>query len=509
SAAVLLPNSALLMPVLHHLPERDKGSVNVTMGASLDETPAAQLIRACMAVQLTKGVAGDLGRCHWKELVALFQHPLLHCLVDESGLALGPMLDRFCQAVRTGLRYTDPWKDALCHEVFANRDLDRAALSRVLAATIAAFAEASTPRRLGEALQGLCDFIRRRCPEQVRATASMDMEALHRIEHAVVPMLQGSLLADEELPLAALASLLDGLLAHERVFFEPGRDRLVNLQVMGVLESSLLHFDRVYVVDATDDRLPGGKRRDPLLPDSLRALIGLPDLDLVDQETGYAVYRLARSASELHFYWQEGMGGSSLFDGKKFRSRFAEEFIWEQEQQAGRIFAPGEPPLELAEARLVPMHPADRSLSLAAGTRALARMEQLLEGPLSPTMLDEYLHCPASFGFHRLARLREMEEVNEGDDPSGVGTLIHEVLEQFHMRRLNQPLERSDEEKREIVGIFHDLLHDESRRLVQDLPPESLAVLEAAAPPKLRAYIDRQPANALPCLLECSFAGSV
>ncbi len=509
SAAVVLPNSSLLMPVLHHLPERDRANVNVTMGASLDETPAAQLIRACMAVQLTKGVAGDLGRCHWKELVALFQHPLLHCLVDESGLALGPMLDRFCQAVRTGLRYTDPWKDALCHEVFANRDLDRAALSRVLAATIAAFAEASTPRRLGEALQGLCDFIRRRCPEQVRATASMDMEALHRIEHAVVPMLQGSLLADEELPLAALASLLDGLLAHERVFFEPGRDRLVNLQVMGVLESSLLHFDRVYVVDATDDRLPGGKRRDPLLPDSLRALIGLPDLDLVDQETGYAVYRLARSASELHFYWQEGMGGSSLFDGKKFRSRFAEEFIWEQEQQAGRIFAPGEPPLELAEARLVPMHPADRSLSLAAGTRALARMEQLLEGPLSPTMLDEYLHCPASFGFHRLARLREMEEVNEGDDPSGVGTLIHEVLEQFHMRRLNQPLERSDEEKREIVGIFHDLLHDESRRLVQDLPPESLAVLEAAAPPKLRAYIDRQPANALPCLLECSFAGSV
>ena len=509
SAAVLLPNSALLMPVLHHLPERDKGSVNVTMGASLDETPAAQLARACMAVQITRGVKGDLGRYHWKELVALFQHPLLRCLDDDSGLALGPMLDRFCQAVRAGLRFTDPWNDTLRHEVFANRDLDRAALGRVLSAAVAAFAEASTPRGLGSALQGLCDFIRRRCPEQVRATASMDMEALHRIEHAVVPMLQGSLLADDELPLAALSSLLDGLLAHERIFFEPGRDRLVNLQVMGVLESSLLHFDKVYVVDATDDRLPGGKRRDPLLPDSLRAVIGLPALDLGDQETGYAVYRLARCAGEIHFYWQEGMGGSSLFDGKKFRSRFAEEFIWEREQQEGRIFAPGEPPLELAEARLVPMHPQSRILSLDAGTRALARMERLLAGPVSPTMLDEYLHCPAKFGFHRLARLSEMEEVNEGDDPSGVGTLIHEVLEQFHMRRLNQALERSEEEKQEIVGIFHDLLHDDSRRLLQDLPPESLAVLEAAAPPKLRSYIDRQPANALPCLLECSFAASV
>ena len=138
-------------------------------------------------------------------------------------------------------------------------------------------------------------------------------------------------------------------------------------------------------------------------------------------------------------------------------------------------------------------------------------MDSLLAGRISPTMLDEYLKCPAKFGFKRLARLGAMEEVNEGDDPSGVGTLIHAVLEQFHMRRLNRPLERSDEEKREIEGIFRDLLHDsaDGQHLLQNLPPESLAVLEAAAPPKLASYIDHQPADARPLLLECTIRGAV
>ena len=60
------------------------------------------------------------------------------------------------------------------------------------------------------------------------------------------------------------------LVRAERVPFEA--DPLTGLQVLGMLETRLLRFSRVFLVDVTDDRLPGAPIRSPLLPDSLRAV---------------------------------------------------------------------------------------------------------------------------------------------------------------------------------------------------------------------------------------------
>ena len=64
-------------------------------------------------------------------------------------------------------------------------------------------------------------------------------------------------MADTPLPWPLMQAMLLELVRAERVPFEA--DPLTGLQVLGMLETRLLRFSRVFLVDVTDDRLPGAR----------------------------------------------------------------------------------------------------------------------------------------------------------------------------------------------------------------------------------------------------------
>lgn len=516
SAAIVLPSPTLLMPVLHNLPREDRGHLDVTMGCPLCEAPVHQLLMDILALHAGRERTEETRpRYHWRRLLACLENPLVASLGlpgDRGAIedaTVGEAVRRCCLVLREGLRFVDPERDVLTHARFEERQTETDILRDIFACIIGGFDHISTTRGLARAMTGLCDFLRERLPQGVRERSAMDMEALHRMENTLVPLLADNLMADQPLPLPTLVSLLDGLLHREMLFFEPGEGGARDLQITGILESTLLHHDQVYILDATDDRVPGMKRRDPLLPDSLRAVIGLPDLNLGDQEIGYALHRLCANAGEVHFYWQEGVVRTYIFDGKKTRSRFVEEFLWQREQAQGHIITAGEPgsPLRIANASLAPLAPERRELRLGDDDAARHALDEVLAGTLSPSLLDDYLRCPVLFAFKRLANLDRLAEVNEDDDPQGVGTFIHKVLQLYHGRHMNASVADDREEaKRELLALFEDTLEAPDCQLRLTLPPESLAILRAAARRKLALYVDNQPRDARPRLLEAPVA---
>lgn len=131
----------------------------------------------------------------------------------------------------------------------------------------------------------------------------------------VIPALKDNGMADTPLPWPLMQAMLLELVRAERVPFEA--DPLTGLQVLGMLETRLLRFSRVFLVDVTDDRLPGAPIRSPLLPDSLRALLGLPDTRNREQLAAYTFHRLIAGADEVWLYWQEGVETSGLFERQK------------------------------------------------------------------------------------------------------------------------------------------------------------------------------------------------
>lgn len=483
STAVVLTDSSLLLPVLHHLPEKD---VNVSMGYPLTRSPLFRLVDDLFRLQ--EGRAED-GRYHWRALLHVLRHPYLNMLEipgeDGEPVALRDGLRRMEALIREGSRYVDL---AAC--LAACRDELAAPLGELLAqcleTTIHALARADTTAALAAWLGGIQSFlldhggdIWRRFP--------LDAEALFRLMRHVAPQLAQNALAHEAFPAPLLFGIARQLLERERIPFEA--DPLVGVQVLGMLETRLLHFDRVYVVDATDDVLPGNPAQDPLLPDALRAVLGLPDARRRERVAAYTLHRLCASAREAHFYWQEGVSHSALFDGKKLRSRFVEGFLWEEEQTRKRLLAPGTAPLRTAvcEVRQTPREP----LSFARTPQLHAAMTAFLQKSLSASRLDTYLQCPLRFVWENLCRLQPRQEVNEGDDPAAVGTCLHTALRALYAPWLGKTVRRGDITEARAMAAFQEAFAaSDLRRL---LPADACLMLEAAVPVRLRAFLEHQP----------------
>ncbi|MCL2124136.1 MAG: PD-(D/E)XK nuclease family protein, partial [Desulfovibrionaceae bacterium] len=378
---------------------------------------------------------------------------------------------------------------ALCAELL-HRGLDGVAAAR-------------TPRELSLALQHFCRLLLEQ-GETFWQEYPIDAECLFRLMDRVLPALCDNELADSAFPPPFLHALTRECVRAERVPFEA--DPLMGVQVLGMLETRLLHFERIFVLDATDDRLPGAPRQDPLLPDALRAALDLPHTGKRDQMMGHTLFRLLASAGSAYFFWQEGVQRSALFEGKKLRSRFVEELLWEMEQAEGRLFSAGRPPVGLAELSFVPPPKRERR-GVERSPELDAAMRGILAAPLSASGLNSYLRCPLRFILERLCRIRPMKEINEGDDPAAVGELIHKTLHALFRPWLGKTVHRGDIGARRAQECFAALLRESS--LSDLLPPDSYYMLELAGPERLRRFLESQPDETRIVALEKTYRSEI
>ena len=420
-----------------------------------------------------------------------------------TGQSLRPLLRRLERRIRSGRRLV-AHEDLLATLAEGEEGMDapagkdatdgalpapgpeRALLEELLHLLLEDFGAVSTLSGLAGALLRLSDFLTRH-GQAVWERFPLDAEALYRLVRHCVPELQHNALSGEEMDSRLLHGLARQLLQQQRIPFEA--DPLGGVQVLGMLESRLLQFDRIFIIDATDDVLPGTPGQDPLLPDSLRRILGLPDARRRERAASHTLYRLCACAREVHFYWQESQGRSGLMDSKKARSRFVEQLIWAHEQRTGAILKPGTPPLAVATCAVAPMPP--RELSLKRNQALQDAMRAFLAAPISPTALDTYLHCPLSFVWKHLCRFRPVQEVNERDDPAEVGSVLHDVLQQLYRPYRGKLVDAGTFD----MAVMRAELQRQMERhdLRTQLPPDSLMMFSMAAPRRLEEYLCNQP----------------
>ncbi len=493
SVAVVLASSSLLMPTLHHLPDTD---FNVSMGYPLEKSSLFALVENVMHLQEeARGgqEEGSVRRYHWRELLYALRHPFVQMLAvtkDDKKLTLHSLLGHIEKKLRTGSRFVSQEDVLNMAAIQPEIPLECVALFKdVLEALLHNFASIQSTQSLGEALARLCHCLLQYGQEMWKRYP-LDAESLYRLMQHVIPTLKVATLAQEVLPQKTLFALCRQLIAAERVPFEAAP--LTGLQVLGMLETRLLHFDKVVIVDATDDALPGFSAQDPLLPDALRQVIGLPALQERERVVAHTLYRLAASAKDVHLYWQEGMQRSALFDGKKSRSRFVDAYLWEEEQERGYLLENDTPPLFSAPC---PVAPIEQELQVLTATPALRQnIIQLLEKGISPTKIDAYIRCPQRFIWENLYKLRPLDEVNEGDDPAAVGNLLHEVLQQAYTPWIGKEVPQNALTAQGLAELFEHALCNSA--VEQTLPPQSLMLLRMAAPVRLKRFLEAQAEQA-------------
>ncbi|WP_035251317.1 PD-(D/E)XK nuclease family protein [Desulfocurvus vexinensis] len=429
--AVILPDTGALMPVLHHLPVKD---VNISMGYPLARSSLLRLVETVLRLQET---SPGPGRYAWREVVALIRHPYVKMLEPRPGLPLRGLLREMERAIRRGGTVFAPldWAPdpaALPEGTLppeADPEQALALLREALEACLTAFEGLGSLEALGRALLGLARALVPEGGEQTWHRFPVDAECLYRLTAVVVPALTDSHISRDPAGQGVLFSILRQMLAAERVPFEA--EPLTGLQVLGMLESRLLRFARVCVLDATEEHLPGSPAHDPLLPDPLRALLGLPDARQRAQVAAHNFHRLVAGAREVHLFYHTGVSGSGPLGGRSVRSRFVEQLLWEEEKRLGRIVRGNDGgPLDTLA---LPVRPLPRPTPGLAKTPAIhARLQRLLTTrALSPSLLDDYLACPLRFFHKRLTPLREPDTVSEDGDHRELGTLVHAVLKDF------------------------------------------------------------------------------
>uniref|UniRef100_I2Q409 RecB family exonuclease n=1 Tax=Desulfovibrio sp. U5L TaxID=596152 RepID=I2Q409_9BACT len=497
--AIVLPDTGLLSPVLHILPRKD---VNISMGYPLARSSLARLIETILTLQETRLASG---RYHWRTLVALLRHPYLKMLRVGEEEPLRALFHSLEAALRQGGAFADPLALEIAGE---DGPPDPAALAlcrQVLETCLTGFSAVDTPRALGNALAGLCELLLD--PDHAGDAWErflIDAECLFRLATGVVPALTSGRLADAVLPQATLFALLRRLLADERVPFEA--EPLTGLQVMGVLETRLLSFRRVFVLDAVEDKLPGSAPYEPLLPDTLRRLLALPDSRERDLVAAYNIYRLFFGAEEITVFYRTGAPGAGLFeDSKPVRSRYVEQLLWEEEKRLGRVLTPGEPPVSLITLPLCPIPPADASLPRSPAVAE--RLDNYLSTKkLSATFFDAYLSCPLRFFYRYLSPLAPLAEVAEEGDRAAVGEVVHEVLREFFASHLGRDIDAADINAAALADLYETRMRQSPA--CQALPPDGRLLLLRAGRTRLMAMAASMP-RTTPVALETELGASL
>ncbi len=512
--AVILPDTSLLLPCLHHIGTSD---VNISMGYPLTNTPLNRFFESILALHQHARSGGQ----YWKDCIQLLRQPyvkMLHGAFGENSAApWRELLLRTENALRRGKRYVHlpelMQKAMEDMDVGENLEILNQQYETFKANFVDAFLAANSLAALAKSLENICTLLLNAGGE-VWPRFPIDAECLYRFMQSVIPELRESALATEPLPQSALFSIVRELIRALRVPFDAYP--LTALQIMGLLESRLLSFKTVLILDATDDLLPGAIQNDPLLPDSLRAELGLPNSARRQQLNAYYFFRLLNGAKKVHLFWQEGVEPRGVQDAKKLKSRFIEELLWKHERKLGRLLAPdqAQTPRHDQAADNVPMFTDGplhyigsnvapvllRHRALQAGDAERARIRRILSAPVSATRLNSYLRCPAAFYYRNILGLKPLDGVNEDDDPLAVGDIFHQTLRDFYSDKLGRNLNGKTISRTELANIF--LRRLQAHGSMAELPADVAAMLRVSGPRRLGEYLSNQPENTTVLALE-------
>ena len=251
--AVVLCNEALLLPVLHSIPQEVK-NVNITMGFPLAQTPVYSFINAAMELQ-TNGYRSDTGRFTYEAVSAILKHPYTRQISSHAG-----PLER--ELTKTNRFY--PLPSELKQDDF--------------------LATLFTPRN---GIKELCDYlielikdistIYRKEGEYNDIFNQLYRESLFQ-SHTKINRLY-SLIESGELSIRTdtLKRLITKVLTASNIPFhgEPA----IGMQVMGVLETRNLDFRNLIILSLNEGQLPKSGGESSFIPYNLRKAFGMTTIE--------------------------------------------------------------------------------------------------------------------------------------------------------------------------------------------------------------------------------------
>ena len=411
NVAIVLSDESLLQSVIHSLPP-EVGSVNITIGYPLQQTPFYSLIQQLIQLQgIGHPKFSDTYRLHYV-LIAL-RHPYTR-YISEKYTDLQNKLNE--------------QKRFYPSREFLSMDGDEglSLLFRDLEGTNAPKGtdkERGTDKEKDTASQDeynkklityLLDVLRTIGIHAKKLEDPLFHESLYRT-YTLLNRLQDLIMAgDLQVDIITLERLIQQLIQTTSIPFhgEPAE----GIQVMGVLETRNLDFDHILVLSCNEGKLPKGVNDSSFIPFTLRNAYGLTTVENKVAIFAYYFHSMLQRAHDITLTYnnatEDGQSGEM--------SRFMLQMMVESQHSIKRqTLTAGQKPLR-------PAYNVEQKTD-----EVMAVLDDIKM--ITPTFLNTYQRCQKQFYYKYVKGLLEPDEIDEDEvDNKIFGNIFHRAAELFY-----------------------------------------------------------------------------
>jgi CRISPR/Cas system-associated exonuclease Cas4 (RecB family) len=417
--AVVLNDEAMMLPVLNSIPA-EINSFNLTMGLPLDQSPLFSLYEAFFslhenALKFDK-TGGKQLRYYFRDLLNIAEHTYLKSFIGSVDESKEKQVVKKLKSQNKIFYKPEELSDLFASlpnkdkETFVSlfepwRDNPRKALDNLIAITVF-LKEIETGKGKNE-MSSSSDALKieylfhyskvfKRLEKLLAGFPYLNnIRSLHQLFHQIVGSLTISF------------------------YGEP----LTGLQIMGMLETRTLDFENLIVLSVNEDLIPSGKSANSFIPFDIRMQYGLPTYKDRNAIFAYHFYRLLQRSKNIHLLYNTEVG--DLGGGDK--SRFISQLLVELPKY--------NPEIEIVEKILTGISVKNENEIPIVIPKDELIIEKLLKHAahgFSPSALNVFRNCSLRFYFQYVAKLREMEDVEETIEAATLGSVVHEVLQRLY-----------------------------------------------------------------------------
>lgn len=428
-SAIVLADEKLLMPMLNSLPE-SIDAVNVTMGLPYSITGIHLLTSKFFSLLINR----RNNKFYHTDIINLFSDNIIskllktntaHSLISEKLYADKSIYLTADEVKRISLQIPRADKISFLFDCDGQVDTTLAALHHLVEVINSSGCIASVIREQ-EALASLLLIIN--YMDRIRDSYNniLRLESLHRIY----------------LRLANLRTIA--------LYGEP----LKEMQLLGILETRNLDFDRLVILSVNEGTLPSGRSSNSLIPFSLKRAFGLPTHEEKDAVYAYNFFRLIQRAKEVWLLYSSDAEGM----GKGEPSRFILQIRNEMAARLPNI------KIDFKSADVKNGHTLSQDNDSAPkDERTMRRLKEMARVGFSPSALNRYRNCPMQFFLGDVLGVREQEELTEEVESNEIGTFIHKILCDIYSRDTDKIIRRQTLAKalEELPQTLEKSFHDE------------------------------------------------
>ena len=394
TTAIILADEQLLMPALQTI--NDGIDLNVTMGFALAGSTVFGLADLWLTTQLE---LKETNKVAYQTLEAFVTHPL-------TGLS-------------TKLKANV--QEALLRDNVVNIDLNRLIKQGGIFERF--YQKIDDPSRLVEELLSVMKYMLARLSTQ-QSLKKIDADLLVKTIEELTRLNDTlrSFVAGEEFRFV-VQLIQKSLLG---VSVPLSGDPLKGVQLMGLLESRNLNFDKLVFLGFNEGVIPKTSIGNSFIPDSIRRAYGLPVLENLDAISSYMVYRLLQRAKNINFVYNGLTDERNSGEVSRILKQLEYESNFNFHYHSLNLPVSTEPKEEIVINKKDPV--------------IQAALQRYLKGEkiLSPSALTMYISNPIDFFFRYIAEIKEPEEVTAVIEANQIGSILHKVMEYFYIGEIGK-----------------------------------------------------------------------